>query len=150
MIANLEQIHRNDLPSSHITRDSTPLTEEKPSVKEFSTLSLGVDLISARDITKLKEWPTFSGEGEYNHVEFIRTIYMLQEDFDIPDKMIVGKLHSLFTRTSEKWYYKMRKENFKQHWIWWKSEIITKWGNNSSIFKMETAFESSIFNSYKD
>ncbi|MBW0511603.1 hypothetical protein O181_051318 [Austropuccinia psidii MF-1] len=33
---------------------------------------------------------------------------------------------------------------------WWKCEIITKWANNSWIFKMENAFESSIFNAEKD
>ncbi|MBW0554292.1 hypothetical protein O181_094007 [Austropuccinia psidii MF-1] len=33
---------------------------------------------------------------------------------------------------------------------WWKSEVITKWANNSWGFKIENAFENSIFNSEKD
>ncbi|MBW0577590.1 hypothetical protein O181_117305 [Austropuccinia psidii MF-1] len=33
---------------------------------------------------------------------------------------------------------------------WWKSEVITKWANNSWMFKVEKAFETSIFNSEKD
>ncbi|MBW0517448.1 hypothetical protein O181_057163 [Austropuccinia psidii MF-1] len=32
---------------------------------------------SFKDIVRLEEWPTFSGEGEYNHKEFIKTINML-------------------------------------------------------------------------
>ncbi|MBW0590610.1 hypothetical protein O181_130325 [Austropuccinia psidii MF-1] len=97
-------------------RYSTPLTEEKLSVKGNLTPFLGGNPICARDIPKLEEWRRFSGEGEYNHNEFIRTIDMLQEDFHIPNEIIVGKLHSLFTRTAKKWYYKMRKNHGKHDW----------------------------------
>ncbi|MBW0576509.1 hypothetical protein O181_116224 [Austropuccinia psidii MF-1] len=75
---------------------------------------------------------------------------MLQEDFNIPDEIIVGKLHSLFTRTAKKLYYKMRQDHGNHDWSWWKSEVINKWTNNSWRFKMEDAFESSISNSEKD
>ncbi|MBW0555070.1 hypothetical protein O181_094785 [Austropuccinia psidii MF-1] len=75
---------------------------------------------------------------------------MLQEDYHIPDEIIVGKLHSLFTRTAKKWHYKMRIDHGKHDWPWWKSEVITKWANNSWSFRMESAFENSIFNSEKD
>ncbi|MBW0480688.1 hypothetical protein O181_020403 [Austropuccinia psidii MF-1] len=126
---------------------STPLTEEKPSVKGSLTPFLGESPICAKDIPKLEEWPKFSGEVEYNYFELIRTIDMLQEDFDIPDEIIVGKLHSLFTRTAKKWCYKMRQDHGKHDWPWWKSEIITKWANNSWIFNIGNSFESSIFNS---
>ncbi|MBW0546065.1 hypothetical protein O181_085780 [Austropuccinia psidii MF-1] len=148
IISNMEQIHKNYEP--HMPRHSTPLTEEKRSVKGSFTPLLGENVISVKDIPKLEEWPTFSGEGEYNHIEFIRTIDMLQEDFNIPDEIIVGKLHCLFTRTAKKWYYKMRIDHGKHDWSWWKSEVITKWANNSWRFKMENAFENSIFNSEKD
>ncbi|MBW0571285.1 hypothetical protein O181_111000 [Austropuccinia psidii MF-1] len=148
IIANVEQIHKNYEP--HMPRHSTPLTEEKRSVKGSLTPLLGENVISAKDIPKLEEWPTFSGEGEYSHIEFIRTIDMVQEDFNIPDEIIVGKLHCLFTRTAKKWYYKMRIDHEKHDWSWWKSEVITKWANNSWRFKMENAFESALFNSEKD
>ncbi|MBW0568726.1 hypothetical protein O181_108441 [Austropuccinia psidii MF-1] len=148
IIANGEQIHKNYEP--HMPRYSAPLTEEKRSVKGSLTPLLGENVISATDIHKLKEWPTFSGEGEYSHIELIRTIDMLQEDFDIPDETIVGKLHCLFTRTAKKWYYKMGIDHGKNDWSWWKSEVITKWANNSWRFKMENAFDSAIFNSEKD
>ncbi|MBW0568801.1 hypothetical protein O181_108516 [Austropuccinia psidii MF-1] len=97
----------------------------------------------------MEEWPTLSFEGEFNHIEFIRTIYIFQEDFPIPDEIIVGKLCSLFTRTAKKWYYKMRLDHGKHDWPWLNSEIITKWANNSWRFKMENSFESAIINSQK-
>ncbi|MBW0520687.1 hypothetical protein O181_060402 [Austropuccinia psidii MF-1] len=124
IVANVEQIHKNYEP--HMPRHSTPLTEEKCSVKESLTPFLGENFISAKDIPKLEEWPTFSGEVEYSHIEFSRTIDMLQEDFHIPDEIIVEKLYSLFTRTAKKWYYKMRQNHGKHDWSWWKSEMITK------------------------
>ncbi|MBW0501976.1 hypothetical protein O181_041691 [Austropuccinia psidii MF-1] len=148
IIANVEQIHKNY--DQHMPRHSTPLSEEKLSVKGSLTPFLGENVISAKDIPKLEEWPTFSGESESSHIELIRTIYMLQDNFHIPDEIIVGKSHSLFTRTAKKWYYKMRQDHGKHDWSWWKSEMITKWANNSWRFKMENAFESAIFNSEKD
>ncbi|MBW0493327.1 hypothetical protein O181_033042 [Austropuccinia psidii MF-1] len=128
-------------------RHPTPLTEGKHSVKQSLFPFLGENPICKNNITKLEEWKTFSGEGEYNHIELITTIDMFQEDFHIPDEIIVGKLHSLFTRTEKKWYYKMRQDHGKHDWPQWKSEITTKWANNYRIFEMENAFESAIFNS---
>ncbi|MBW0465887.1 hypothetical protein O181_005602 [Austropuccinia psidii MF-1] len=104
ILTQVEQIHKNYESNPHMPRNYTPLNEEKLSVKESLTPFLGENVISAKDIPKLEEWPSFSGEGEYNHLEFIRTIDMVQEDFHIPDQIIVGKLHSLFTRTEKKWY----------------------------------------------
>ncbi|MBW0551105.1 hypothetical protein O181_090820 [Austropuccinia psidii MF-1] len=75
---------------------------------------------------------------------------MLQEEFHIPDEIIVGKLHPFVTRTAKKWYYKMREEHGRHDWFWWKSKIIPKWANNSWRFKIENAHESTIFNSDKD
>ncbi|MBW0477489.1 hypothetical protein O181_017204 [Austropuccinia psidii MF-1] len=44
----------------------------------------------------------------------------------------------------------MKQEHGKLDWLWWKSEIITKWARNSWIFRIENAFEISIFNSERD
>ncbi|MBW0586381.1 hypothetical protein O181_126096 [Austropuccinia psidii MF-1] len=91
----------NDFP-----RNSTPILDR-------NVLNLKNDLhhnilsnaeVEARcnlkDIPRLEKWPTFSGEGEYNHMEFIKTIDMLKEDFNIPDEYISDRLHSLFTSVS--------------------------------------------------
>ncbi|MBW0491795.1 hypothetical protein O181_031510 [Austropuccinia psidii MF-1] len=63
ILAHVEQIHKNYEPNSYIPRHSTPLAEEKYSVKGGLTPSLGENGISEKDIPKLEEWPTFSGEG---------------------------------------------------------------------------------------
>ncbi|MBW0593277.1 hypothetical protein O181_132992 [Austropuccinia psidii MF-1] len=140
ILANVEQIHKSYEANPHMPRHSTLLNEEKLSVKVSVNTFLGENAISAKDIPKLKEWPRFSGEGEYSYMEFIRTIDMLQEDFNITHEIIVAKFHSLFTRTAKKWYYKMKQDHGKHNWPWWKSEVITKWANNSWSFKMKNAF----------
>ncbi|MBW0500106.1 hypothetical protein O181_039821 [Austropuccinia psidii MF-1] len=149
IIAHIEQTYRNYEPNSHIPRHSTPLTEERVPMKESLTPFLGENAICAKDIPILEKWATISGEGEYHHIDLIRTVYMVQEDFHILSEIIVGKLHSLFTGSAKKWYYKIRQDHGKHHLLWWKSEIITKWANNSWRFNMENAFGSPIFNSGK-
>ncbi|MBW0531916.1 hypothetical protein O181_071631 [Austropuccinia psidii MF-1] len=57
-----------------------------------------------KDIPRLEEWTTFSGEGEYNHMEFMKTIDMFKEDFNIPDEYISARLNSLFTKSAKKCY----------------------------------------------
>ncbi|MBW0578208.1 hypothetical protein O181_117923 [Austropuccinia psidii MF-1] len=150
IISHVGQIHKNYEPNLHIPENSTPFIEEKHSVKGSLPPFLGENAISEKDIPKLDEWTTFSGEGESNHIEFIREIYILQEDFNIPDEIKMDKLHSLFTRAEKKWYYKMRQEHGKHDWSLWKSEKITTWDDNYWRFKMENDFESAIFNSEKD
>ncbi|MBW0501026.1 hypothetical protein O181_040741 [Austropuccinia psidii MF-1] len=43
----------------------------------------------------------------------------------------------------------MRQDHGKQSWPWWKEQIISKWENDSSRFKMESSFEG-IFNIKRD
>ncbi|MBW0575070.1 hypothetical protein O181_114785 [Austropuccinia psidii MF-1] len=62
IIANVEQNHNNYEP--HMPRHSIPLTEEKLSVKESLTPFLGDNVISSKDVPKVEEWQTFSGEGK--------------------------------------------------------------------------------------
>ncbi|MBW0572003.1 hypothetical protein O181_111718 [Austropuccinia psidii MF-1] len=71
---------------------------------------------------------------------------MFKEDFNIPDEYIRSRLHSLFTKSAKKLYYKMRQDHGKHSWPWWKEQIISKWENDSWRIKMENSFEESIFN----
>ncbi|MBW0497875.1 hypothetical protein O181_037590 [Austropuccinia psidii MF-1] len=103
-----------------------------------------------KEAPQLKEWPTFTQEGEYDHMSFIKTIDMLQEDYAKPDELITARLHSLFEKSSKRWYYAIRQTNCKNTWSWWKQEIITKWANDSWRYKIENSFENSFFDPDKD
>ncbi|MBW0528993.1 hypothetical protein O181_068708 [Austropuccinia psidii MF-1] len=103
-----------------------------------------------KEVPKLKEWPHFSGEGEYDHMEFIRVIDIIKEDFELPDRLVTAIFNTLFTKSAHKWYMKLRQAHGHQSWTWWKTQIINKWTNDSWRFKVETAFESAKFNADKD
>ncbi|MBW0527868.1 hypothetical protein O181_067583 [Austropuccinia psidii MF-1] len=103
-----------------------------------------------KEVPKLKEWPRFSGEGEYDHMEFIRGIDMIKEDFELLDRLVTSRFNTLFTKSAHRWYIKLRQAHGNQSWTWWKAQIINKWANDSWRFKVETAFESAKFNADKD
>ncbi|MBW0574089.1 hypothetical protein O181_113804, partial [Austropuccinia psidii MF-1] len=73
---------------------------------------------------QLKEWPTFTGESEYEHMSFIKKIDMLQEDYSIPDELITETLYSLFEKYAKRWYYGIRKIN--EEYINSLEDIVTR------------------------
>ncbi|MBW0526528.1 hypothetical protein O181_066243 [Austropuccinia psidii MF-1] len=99
---------------------------------------------------KLKEWPHFSGEREYDHMELIRGISIIKEDFELTDRLVTARLNTLFTRSAHRWYIKLREAHGHQSWTWWKIQIIKKWANDAWRFSVEKDFESSKFNTDKD
>ncbi|MBW0553279.1 hypothetical protein O181_092994 [Austropuccinia psidii MF-1] len=84
--------------------------------------SMGQALL--KEVPKIKEWPHFSGEGEYDHMEFIRGIDMIKEDFELPDRLVTARFDTLFTRSAHRWYIKLRQANGHQSWTWRKTQII--------------------------
>ncbi|MBW0531038.1 hypothetical protein O181_070753 [Austropuccinia psidii MF-1] len=128
--------------------DDSQLKNELPTCFHNLEPSMGQALL--KEAPKLKEWPHFSGEGEYDHMEFIRGIEMIKEDFELPDRFVTARFNTLFTRLSHRLYIKLRQAHGHQSWTWWKTQIINKQANDSWIFKVETAFEYDKFNSDKD
>ncbi|MBW0514961.1 hypothetical protein O181_054676 [Austropuccinia psidii MF-1] len=43
-----------------------------------------------KELPKLKELPHLSGEGEYDYMKFIRGIYMIKADFELPDRLVTA------------------------------------------------------------
>ncbi|MBW0593851.1 hypothetical protein O181_133566, partial [Austropuccinia psidii MF-1] len=154
-----EKMDKINEANSNMPKLSTPFSHARIPVKpkEELTNPFITDLshqdnnqVLMKEASQLKEWPTFTGEGEYDHMSFIKTIDMLQEDYSIPDELITARLHSLFEKSAKRWYYGIRKTNGKNTWSWWKQEIITKWANDAWRYKIENAFENSFFDPDKD
>ncbi|MBW0576222.1 hypothetical protein O181_115937 [Austropuccinia psidii MF-1] len=103
-----------------------------------------------KKVPKLKECPHFSGEGEDEHMELIRGIDMIKEDFELPERLVTARFNTLSTRSAHRWYMKLRQAHGHQSWSWWKTQIINKWANDAWRFEVETAFESAKFNADKD
>ncbi|MBW0494243.1 hypothetical protein O181_033958 [Austropuccinia psidii MF-1] len=79
-----------------------------------------------KEVTKLKELPNLSGEGEYEHMKFIRGIDMIKEDFKLPDRLVTERFNTLFTKLAHRCYIKLRQAHGYQSWTWWKPQIINK------------------------
>ncbi|MBW0505200.1 hypothetical protein O181_044915 [Austropuccinia psidii MF-1] len=77
-----------------------------------------------KEVPKLKEWPHITGEGEYDHMEFIRGIHLMKEDFELPDRLVTTRFNPLFTISAHRWYIKLRQAHGHQHWTWCKTQII--------------------------
>ncbi|MBW0503042.1 hypothetical protein O181_042757 [Austropuccinia psidii MF-1] len=116
----------------------------------FNNLEPSMGQALLKEVPKLKKWPHFSVEGEYDHMELIRGIDMIKENFELPYRLGTGIFKTLFTRSAHRWYIKLRQEHGHQSWTWWKTQIIKKWENDAWRSKVETAFEYAKFNSDKD
>ncbi|MBW0509794.1 hypothetical protein O181_049509 [Austropuccinia psidii MF-1] len=103
-----------------------------------------------KEVQKLKEWPHFSGEGEYDHMELIRCIDMIKEEFELTDRLLTAIFNTLFTKSAHRCYVKLRQAHGHQSCTWWKTQIINKWANNAWRFKVKTEFEYAKLNAYKD
>ncbi|MBW0535822.1 hypothetical protein O181_075537 [Austropuccinia psidii MF-1] len=116
-------------PFSHIRSSVKPKEElTNPFITDSS--HQGNNQVLMKEAPQLKEWPTFTGEAEYDHMSFIETIVMLQ-DYAIPDELITARLHSLFEKSEKRWYYGIRQTNGKNTCSWCEQEIITKWDNDA-------------------
>ncbi|MBW0460682.1 hypothetical protein O181_000397 [Austropuccinia psidii MF-1] len=128
-VANLN-IPNLSTPFSHIR--STVISKEEitnPFITDLSHCYNNEVLV--KEALQLKEWQTFTGEGDYDNMSLMRTIDMLQEDYVIHDELITSRLHSLFGKSEKRWYYGIKQTNGKNTWSWWKNEIITKWANDT-------------------
>ena len=54
-------------------------------------------------IPKNSDWPTFSGEGEYEHTECIEWIDTLKSEIDLNDRIIILRLNLLSKSSSNEW-----------------------------------------------
>ncbi|MBW0510312.1 hypothetical protein O181_050027 [Austropuccinia psidii MF-1] len=127
--------------------------ENSQLTNEFATSFLNLEPLMGqallKEVPKVKEWPHFSGEGEYDHIEFIRGIDMIKEDFELADRLVIAIFNTLFTKLVHRWYIKSRQAHGNQSLTWWKTLMINKWANDSWKFKVEAAFESAKFNAHK-
>ncbi|MBW0578770.1 hypothetical protein O181_118485 [Austropuccinia psidii MF-1] len=64
----------------------------------FQNLEPSMGQKRMKEVPKLKEWPHFSGEGEYDHMGFIRGIEVIKEDFELPERLVTEIYNTLFTR----------------------------------------------------
>ncbi|MBW0543879.1 hypothetical protein O181_083594 [Austropuccinia psidii MF-1] len=89
-----EKMDKTNEANLNMPKFSTPFSHIRSPVKpkEEKTNPLMTDLshqdnnqVLMKEAAQLKEWPTFTGEGEYDHMSLIKKMDVLQEDYAIPD-----------------------------------------------------------------
>ncbi|MBW0518580.1 hypothetical protein O181_058295 [Austropuccinia psidii MF-1] len=85
---------------------------------------MGQELL--KEVPKLKEWPHFSGDGGYYHMEFIIVIDMIEEDFELQERLVRARFHTFFIKSAHRWYIKLRQAHGHQSGTWWKTQNINK------------------------
>ncbi|MBW0507567.1 hypothetical protein O181_047282 [Austropuccinia psidii MF-1] len=74
-------------------------------------------------------------------MEFIRGIYIIKEDFELPSRLVTARSNTLFTRAAHRWYIKLRQAHGHQSWTWCKTQIINKLASDIWRFEVKTASE---------
>ncbi|MBW0575841.1 hypothetical protein O181_115556 [Austropuccinia psidii MF-1] len=120
-ILNTLPIMSTPLNQNEGTRIPNPQVLDPDNSKLKNQLSTSLNNLEAsmgqallKEVPKLDEWPHFSGEGEYDHMEFIRGIGMIKEDFEFPDRMVTAIFNTLFTRSAHRWCIKLRQAHGHQ------------------------------------
>ncbi|MBW0577493.1 hypothetical protein O181_117208 [Austropuccinia psidii MF-1] len=80
-----------------------------------------------KEVLNLKELHHFSGEGEYDHMVFIKGIEMIKENFELPDRLVTERFNTLFTQSTHRCYIKLRQAHGHQSWTGWITQIINRW-----------------------
>ncbi|MBW0582638.1 hypothetical protein O181_122353 [Austropuccinia psidii MF-1] len=89
-----------------------------------------------KQLPEASSWPTFSGTGQYDHMELIDYIDGLFNDvLSIPDYWITGIINTELKGNGSIWYTEMKEIHGRRNWSWWKSQIIQKYSNGTWICK---------------
>ncbi|POW01077.1 hypothetical protein PSHT_12691 [Puccinia striiformis] len=109
------------------------------------TFSSDTTRIINQSLSRLETWPTFTGDGEYNHIDFIKTIDALQEDSQCEDGVIINKLRDIMTGVAKQWFDSVRNAVGHQSWAFWKSLIEQKYGTINWRKRMMRLFDQDKF-----
>ncbi|MBW0515766.1 hypothetical protein O181_055481 [Austropuccinia psidii MF-1] len=114
MFTPLNQNESTRIPNPQVLDIENPQLKKKDFSTSFHNLEPLMGQALFKEVPKVKEWPHFSSEGESDHVEFIRGIEMIQEDFESPDRLVTARFNTLFTKSAHKWYIKLRQAHGHQ------------------------------------
>jgi hypothetical protein len=107
----------------------------------------------SKDINKLlppvKEWPKFSGAGEYDHITFINYIDHIITSFQTTDEILLVRLPRLFEGVALDWFITKQAAIGLQDWKTWKKLIHAQFGTRIWRKRIRKAFETDLFDPTK-
>ncbi|MBW0545320.1 hypothetical protein O181_085035 [Austropuccinia psidii MF-1] len=104
-----------------------------------------------KQLPEASSWPTFSGIGEYDHMELLDYIDELFTNVtSIPDYWITARLNTAFKGHASIWYTQMKEIHGRRNWPWWRSQIIQKYRNDTWIWQKTLSFRNDRYTGDKD
>jgi hypothetical protein len=128
--------------TAHQLSSERPFSATVHNIRSLISVELQKQLVNA--ITK-SDWPRFSGQGEYDHMDFVHWIDTAKRDSHVPDKVIVLKLLTILEGVALSWYKTMRMTVHNNVWSSWHEAICTKFGTTNWKRKKQYAFEQDCF-----
>ncbi|KAI9621723.1 hypothetical protein H4Q26_015489 [Puccinia striiformis f. sp. tritici PST-130] len=88
----------------------------------------------------LSEWVTFSGEGEYDYIEFIQYCDLILETYWAKEDIVVVRLPRLFRGVAKVWWKTKSAAMGKASWQTWKDLMKAQFNTSTWRSKMKEAF----------
>ncbi|KAI9617821.1 hypothetical protein H4Q26_012685, partial [Puccinia striiformis f. sp. tritici PST-130] len=88
----------------------------------------------------LTEWVTFSGEGEYDYIEFIQYCDLILETYWAKEDIVVVRLPRLFKGVAKVWWKTKYAAMGKASWQTWKDLMKAQFNTSTWRSKMKEAF----------
>ncbi|KAI7940919.1 hypothetical protein MJO28_013204 [Puccinia striiformis f. sp. tritici] len=88
----------------------------------------------------LTEWVTFSGEGEYDYIEFIQYCDLILETYWAKEDIVVVRLLRLFKGVAKVWWKTKSTAMGKASWQNWKYLMEAQFNTSTWRSKMEETF----------
>ncbi|KAI9610595.1 hypothetical protein H4Q26_006740, partial [Puccinia striiformis f. sp. tritici PST-130] len=88
----------------------------------------------------LSEWVSFSGEGEYDYIEFIQYCDLILETYWAKEDIVVVRLPRLFRGVAKVWWKTKSAAMGKASWQTWKDQMKAQFNTSTWRSKMKEAF----------
>jgi hypothetical protein len=110
----------------------------------FNQVSAELQKQLVNAITK-SDWPRFSGQGGYDHMDFVHWIDTAKRDSHVPDKVVILKLLTILEGVALSWYKTIHMTVHTNDWAFWREAICKKFGTTNWKRKKQYAFEKDKF-----
>ena len=149
---------KNDLKNIKIKSTSPEFNinkaEQVDTLDNKTEISNIIDNRNLTELTKLlppiSDWPKFTGEGEYDHISFIKYLDHILEAYGLPEQVLMIRLPRLFEGVALDWFVTKRETTGIQNWTYWKESIKVQFGTRIWKKKLLKLFETDFFDSLKD
>ncbi|KAI7938412.1 hypothetical protein MJO28_015332 [Puccinia striiformis f. sp. tritici] len=88
----------------------------------------------------LSEWVSFSGEGEYDYIEFIQYCDLILETYWAKEDIVIVRLPRLFRGVAKVWWKTKSAAMGKASWQTWKDLMKAQFNTSTWRSKMKEAF----------